>query len=450
MMLKLLEAPLAVYEEYAAGLNVADDGEALGDVRGNMAGNEVCLVDVVGALDGLVAEAQMAYGDAASLLRVILEVCLNVLVGVVADYLDGVLVRADGAVAAETPELALDSALGCGGGSFGLLKGEVRYVVNDADGKLALHGILLHLVVDCEDGSGGSILGAETVAAADDLNVTSCVCDGGNNVKVERLALSAGLLGAVENRDLLTGGGDGFEKLIRSPGTVKSDLYKADLFTSCAEVVDDLFRNVADGAHSDDDAVSVGSAVVVKELVVGAELFVYLAHVLLDYLRDGVVVAVGSLAVLEEDISVLVRAAHGGVRGVERSLAESPDGVHVAHILEILVIPNGDLLNLVRGTEAVKEVEEGNSALNGGEVSYGSKVHDLLHVALAEHCKAGLTAGHDVGVVAENTEGVGSESACGDVENTGQQLACYLVHIGDHEQQTLGSGVGGGEGACVE
>ena len=59
---------------------------------------------------GLVAEAQVADGDAAGLLGVILEVCLNVLVGVVADDLDGVLVGANGAVAAQTPELALDGA----------------------------------------------------------------------------------------------------------------------------------------------------------------------------------------------------------------------------------------------------------------------------------------------------------------------------------------------------
>ena len=37
--------------------------------------------------------------------RVVLEVGLHVLVGVVADDLDGVLVRAHGAVAAEAPEL---------------------------------------------------------------------------------------------------------------------------------------------------------------------------------------------------------------------------------------------------------------------------------------------------------------------------------------------------------
>ena len=90
--------------------DVVDHLEALDDVAGVVAGDEVGLVDVVGALDGLVAEAQVADGHAAGLLGVILEVGLNVLVGMIADDLDGVLVRADGTVAAETPELALDGA----------------------------------------------------------------------------------------------------------------------------------------------------------------------------------------------------------------------------------------------------------------------------------------------------------------------------------------------------
>ena len=32
------------------------------------------------------------------------------------------------------------------------------------------------------------------------------------------------------------------------------------------------------------------------------------------------------------------------------------------------------------------------------------------------------------------------------VEHTGQQLAGDLVHVGDHQQQTLGSRIGGGQG----
>ena len=306
MMLKLCKIPLAVDEEHAAGLNVADDGEALGYVSRNMACNEVCLVDVVRALDLLVAEAQVADGNAAGLLGVVLEVSLNVLVGVVADDLDGVLVSADGAVAAETPELALNGAFCRGGGSSLFGQREVSHVVNDADGELTLHLVLLKLVVNGKDGGRRSVLRAEAVAAADDLNVAACVCNGGDNVEVQRLALSAGLLGAVEDCDLLAGSRNGLEQLVCSPGAEQSYLYKTDLLALSGEVVDDFFCNVADGAHCNDYAVGIGSAVVVKQLVVGAELFVDLAHVLLNDLGDSVVVLVGGLTVLEEDISVLV------------------------------------------------------------------------------------------------------------------------------------------------
>ena len=89
----------------------------------------------------------MGDGDTARLLRVILEVSLNILVGVIADYLDGVLVCADCAVAAETPELALDGAGSRGVGGFLLLEGQVGDIVVDADGELVLGLVLLELVV---------------------------------------------------------------------------------------------------------------------------------------------------------------------------------------------------------------------------------------------------------------------------------------------------------------
>lgn len=43
------------------------------------------------------------------------------------------------------------------------------------------------------------------------------------------------------------------------------------------EVVNDLLSHVADGAHGDDDPVGVGCAIIVEELVVGAQLGVDLA-----------------------------------------------------------------------------------------------------------------------------------------------------------------------------
>lgn len=96
-----------------------------------MACNEVSLVDVVGALDGLIAEPQVGYGDTAGLLGVILEVSLYILVGMVADDLDGVLVCANGTVAAQAPELALDGAF-CRSIRGGLLlQGQIGQIVVD-------------------------------------------------------------------------------------------------------------------------------------------------------------------------------------------------------------------------------------------------------------------------------------------------------------------------------
>ena len=452
MVAELRVIPLAVDQEHTAGLHIADDGEMLGDVGRHVAGHEVSLVDIVRRLDGLIAEAQMADGDAAGLLGVILEVGLDVLVGMVADDLGGVLVGANSTVAAQTPELALDGAGRSNAGNGLLLQRQVGDVIHDAQSELVLGSVLLQLVIHGKDGGGRRILAAQTVTTADDLHVIEAVGVGqsGDNILIERLALGAGLLGAVQNGQSLAGSGDGSQQLIGPEGTIQVDLHHADLLAVSVHVVDDFLCHVADGTHGDDDAVSVGSAVVVEELIVSAQLLVDLAHVLLDGLGEGVIVLVAGLAMLEEDVAVLVGTAHHGTLGVQGVLAERVNSVHIAHFLQILVIPHGDLLDLVRGTEAVEEVDEGNAALNGGQMGHGSQIHDLLHIVLAQHGEAGLTAGHHVGMIAEDVQSVAGHGTGGHVEHAGQQLAGDLVHVGDHQQQALGCGVGGGQGAGAQ
>ena len=451
MMSELFRRPLAVDHEHAAGLDITDDREALGDVGRVMAGDKVSLVDVVRALDGLVAEAQVADGHAAGLLGVVLEVGLHILVGMVADDLDGVLVCADGAVAAETPELALDGAFCCGVRAVAVFfKREVRDVVDDADGELVLGLILLELIVNSEDGCGGRVLGAETVAAADDGSLHAGVGKCGDNVHVEGLAEGAGLLGAVENGDLLGGCRDGRDQLVGTERTIQTDLDDTDLLAVRVHVVDDFLCHIADGAHGDDDAVGIGRAIVVEELIVGAELFVDLAHVLLNDCGQVVIELVAGLTVLEEDIAVFVRAAHGRMLGVQRVLTEGRDSLHVAHFLEVGIVPDSDLLDLVGGTEAVEEVQERNLSFDRGQMRDGRQIHDFLRVRLAQHGKAGLTAGHHVGVVAEDVQSVRRDGTCRNVEHAGQLLGGDLVHVRDHQQKPLRRRVGGGQSAGAE
>ncbi len=135
---------------------------------------------------------------------------------------------------------------------------------------------------------------------------------------------------------------------------------------------------------------------------------------------------------------------------VQAALTEGIDRIHVDHLGQIVIIPDGDLLDLVRGTEAVKEVQERNAALDGGQMRHRGQIHNFLHVALSEHGKAGLAAGHDVGLIAENGQRVRRERAGRHVEHGREQLTCHLVHVRDHEQQALRGGVRRGQGAGIQ
>ena len=57
-----------------------------------------------------------------------------------------------------------------------------------------------------------------------------------------------------------------------------------------------------------------------------------------------------------------MRTAHGRMLRIQSMLTERLDGIHVAHFFKVGIIPCLDLLDLVRRTEAVKEIDEGDLA----------------------------------------------------------------------------------------
>ena len=445
-LVQLLGVPRAVQQEAAALFQILDHVVGL-QVSGVGAGHEVRLGDVIGGLDGGVAKAQVGNGQAAGLLGVIVKVALGVHVGVVADDLDGVLVGAHGAVGAQAPELTRGGAGRSGIGILGGVQRQMGHIVHNADGEALLGLVLLHVAVHGDDIAGLGILGAQAVAAGvHGAGGKLGAVDGGQHVQIQGLADGAGLLGAVQDRDLLHGLGQHVQQVLGHEGTVQVDLHQAHLLAGGVEVVDDFLDGLAGGTHGDDDLIGIGSAIVVEGLIVGADLLVDLVHVVNNNLGHGVVILVASLAGLEEDIAVLSLAAEHRMLGVQGAAAELIDSVPIQQVAQILVIPNLDLLDLVRGAEAVEEMEEGYTALDRGEMGYSAQIHDLLRGVGAQHRIAGLTAGVHVRVVAEDVQGMGGHSTGGDVDDAGQQLAGHLVHVGDHQQQALRSGVGGGKG----
>ena len=78
------------------------------------------------------------------------------------------------------------------------------------------------------------------------------------------------------------------------------------------------------------------------------------------------------------------------------------------------------------------------------------QVHDLLHRAGGQHCKAGGTGSHNIGVVTEYRKGLGCKRAGCNMENARQKLACYLIHIRNHKKKALGCSECGGQGTSLQ
>ena len=70
-------------------------------------------------------------------------------------------------------------------------------------------------------------------------------------------------------------------------------------------------------------------------------------------------------------------------------------------------------------------------------MSYCCEVCNFLNGVGAEHCETCLTASINVCVVTENVQCVSSESSCGNMEYAREKLACDLVHVRNHQEETL-------------
>ena len=112
----------------------------------------------------------------------------------------------------------------------------------------------------------------------------------------------------------------------------------------------------------------------------------------------------------------------------------------VDHLIEIFIVPDLDLLDFVRSSETVEEVDERKFALDCCAVSYRSQIHDFLYTGFAEHCAAGLTCCVDVGVITEDVQSVGTYSTGCNVDDGRKTFASDLVKVRDHQKKALGSG----------
>ena len=225
---------------------------------------------------------------------------------------------------------------------------------------------------------------------------------------------------------------------------------KTHLAALRGQIVDALLDGLVHRTHCHDHVLGVGRSVIGEGLVCAARDVRDLRHCVGYHVGHGVIELVRGLASLEIDVGVLGRAARYGVLGIERARAELLQCVAVEHRGERSVVDDLDLLNFVRGAESVEEVQERNARLKRHDVRHACQIHYLLHRRGGQHGEACLTGGHYVLMVAEYRERLRGQCAGRDVEHAREQLARDLVHVGDHEQETLRRGEGRGERTALQ
>ena len=194
----------------------------------------------------------------------------------------------------------------------------------------------------------------------------------------------------------------------------------AGLFAFLIQVINGFHSRLAYGTHSDYDALCVFCAVVVKEMMLATGDFRHLSHSFFNEVGNGVVIFIGNFAALEVDVGVLRGAADNGMIGVKSATTELFNGIPIQNFCEIRIINDFDLLNFVGSAETVKEVDERNTTLNSDQVSDSRQIHNFLNAGFAEHGATALTTRHNVLMIAEDVQVVGSKRARADMENAGE------------------------------
>ena len=234
--------------------------------------------------------------------------------------------------------------------------------------------------------------------------------------------------GALRQRCQQVGGGE---------WAIEAHFQDADFLAAAQQFIDHLFAGADGRAHNDDHAFRLRMAVKLKRFVLAAGGGGEVIHRFLDMIINRVVPRVGGLPRLEVGVRVSGGPADHRVFRIERALAMLSDFLLRQQGANRVVRQRGDFVDFVRSAETIKEMNKRHPALQGGDMRDQREILRFLNAAGAQHGAPGLTHGHHIGMVAEDRQRVGGDSAGGDVQDKRHQLAGQFVQRGDHQQQAL-------------
>ena len=227
-------AERAVQQERAAFDQRAEHVVALQEYP-LVAGDEVRLGDQIGRADRLRTEAQVRHGDGSRLLGVVNEVALRVVVGILANDLDGVLVRAHRAIGSEAIEQSPHHAVRFGGIRRVVVEAGVTHVVVDADREILFWCGRSQVVIHRLDHRRSEFLGRQPVTSAHHFNGSLSLVQRVHDVEIQGIARRPGFFGSIEYRNPLCAGGQGGQQMLHRKRPVQTDFQQAHFLAACVQ-----------------------------------------------------------------------------------------------------------------------------------------------------------------------------------------------------------------------
>ena len=311
----------------------------------------------------------------------------------------------------------------------------------DAHGEVILL-LPCHIIKHRFHMGGDGILGRQSVTSAQDFHGPGALTQGGAHIFVQRFTHASRLLSPIQHRNDLCALGDRFQQMRDGERPVQVDLHHAHLLTLLHQIIHHFHGGFTDGTHGDNDPFCLGITIVIEQFVVSSRELIDGIHFFLDHFRQPVIGRVAGLSALEESIRILQSRADCGMLGIQGMITEIIDPVPVYQLGKILIVQHIDLLDLMTGAESVKEMHEGNGALNGAQMCHRCQIHTLLNAGGSQLRKAGLTAGHGIGLISENRDRMRTNRTGRHMQHSRKLRSGNAVHGGDHQHQALGCGIG--------
>ena len=235
-----------------------------------MACHEVRRVHLVSRVDGAIAKAQVRAGETTRLLGIVREVCLAVLVGIVTDNLYRVLVGTYSTICTQSIELGLEQIVATHGNFLLFGQGGKGNIIYDTYGKVVLWFWQLQVLEHGHNLGGRGVGRAKTIASTYDKRFALVIIEGTLYIQIQRLTLSARLLGAIEHGNALYGSGECLLQEVHREWTIEVYGHHTYLLALLYHVVDSLAGSFGGGTHQDDNVLGVLCPIIVEQVILTA------------------------------------------------------------------------------------------------------------------------------------------------------------------------------------